>query len=110
MATVQRGRPPKEKKVEQPEKVTPETVPQEQPKAIEEAPPPVVQDTTPKKVEPVIKVLAPRAMPKLSQPNQQPVASGNVLVYDSKTGKSVSMARGYALQFVKHNKTCTIKS
>lgn len=106
MATVKRGRPPKEKVKEDQPKLQ-EQLKQELPK--EEPVQETLQDPVKTKAEPVIKVLATRATPKLSQPSR-PQPSGNVLVYDKVTGKSTSMSHGYAQQFVKHNKNCVIKS
>lgn len=102
MAKVTRGRPPKEKVIEQPT---------EQIEGVKEvATQPVAKEPVAKsKAQPVIKVLPTRATPRLSTASKaQP--SGNVLVYDKLTGKSVSMSHGYAQQFVKRHKNCVIKS
>lgn len=112
MATIKRGRPKKEKEPLEAEKIeTPVEQPKEPPKEApkEEAKPihQPVQETKP--VEPVIRILQPRAMPKIIEPKNNRLASGNVYVCDNKTGKCVSMSASYATNFIKRNKNYYIK-
>lgn len=103
MATIKRGRKPKEETAEPAIETPKETMVAPEPKAE-----PIVTEQPKTKAEPVIRVLESRAIPK-TMPVQQRVANGNVLVCDRKSGKCVSMASGYANQFVKRNKNCYIK-
>lgn len=106
MATIKRERKPKNK----PEETTPakEAETKESPiiQAAEKVTPEV---QTPKPVEPVIRVLPARAIPKLQPQAQNSPAPGNVLVCDRKTGKCTSMSAAYANQFVNRNKNLYIK-
>lgn len=105
MATIKRGRKPKEETAELPKEVIKEAVePVQETKPAE----PVIAEK-PKPVEPVIRVLQPRAMPNISQPVKAPVASGNVLLCDRKSGRCLSVSASYANQAVKHDKTKYIK-
>lgn len=110
MATIKRGRKPKEETPEAPKEAQPI---QETPPVIDETPKPaepvIVEAAAPKPVEPVIRVLQPRAMPNTSQPVKTPVASGNVLLCDRKSGRCLSVSASYAAQITRYDKNKYIK-